>query len=128
MNTSGLLFNPSMTWVGFHLAYDVGYLVKVLTGAHLPDSMHTFLKVVDFHFGPRIFNIKYMCKSCEGLEGSLEKVAGKLNVQRAGGTSSHHAGSDSLLTWDTFRSLRNTFLRRGIMGTPAGIISGIQDI
>ncbi|QHN86427.1 hypothetical protein S83_055375 [Arachis hypogaea] len=28
---SGLLFNKALTWVTFHGAYDIGYLVKILT-------------------------------------------------------------------------------------------------
>jgi CCR4-NOT transcription complex subunit 7/8 len=127
MKSSGLLFNPTMTWIGFHMAYDMGYLVKVLTGADLPESMETFLGVVHRHFGLRIFDIKHLCKSCQGLEGGLEKVAGVLNVQRTAGTSSHNAGSDSLLTWNTFRSLRTAFLRGGIMSGPAGVLFGIQE-
>ncbi|KAJ3696978.1 hypothetical protein LUZ61_000683 [Rhynchospora tenuis] len=123
--SSGLVCNPSKTWIGFHMAYDIAYLMKLLTGRELPDSMEAFLKHVRCCFGSRVYDIKYLCKLC-GIYGGLEKVGGILDVQRAAGHA-HHAGSDSLLTWDTFRSMKANFFRSGIEATHAGIIFGIQE-
>jgi CCR4-NOT transcription complex subunit 7/8 len=126
MLSSGLLFNPSMIWIGFHLAYDIAYLLKVLTGTNLPDSMEGFLNLVCCHFGPTIFDIKYLCKECDGLEGEGLETIALLGVQRLAGTS-HRAGSDSLFTWRTFKTMRTIFFTGGIEVTKAGILFGIQD-
>jgi CCR4-NOT transcription complex subunit 7/8 len=126
MLSSSLLFNPSRTCIVFHLAYDISYLVKVLTGTNLSDSMEGFLNLVWWHFGPRIFDIKYLCKDCEGLEGSLKTIAEILDVQRVAGAS-HHAGSVNLFTSLIFKTMRAIFFTDGIEVTKAGVLFGIQD-
>ncbi|KAJ4790310.1 CCR4-NOT transcription complex subunit 7 [Rhynchospora pubera] len=125
MWSSGVLCNQSKTWIGFHMSYDIGYLMKVLTGTNLPDSMETFQKMVWCHFGFRVYDIKHLCK-LGWLGGGLEQVAGALNVKRAAGHS-HHAGSDSLLAWDTFRRLKATLFMGDITPWVAGILFGIHD-
>ncbi|KAJ4814448.1 CCR4-NOT transcription complex subunit 7 [Rhynchospora pubera] len=123
--SSGLVCNPTKTWIGFHLAYDIAYLMKVLSGREFPDSMEAFLKLVRQYFGSRVYDIKYLCK-LRGICGGLEKVGSILDVKRAAGQA-HHAGSDSLLTWHTFRSMKANFFRTGIEAKHAGIIFGIQE-
>lgn len=125
MWSSGLLCNLSKTWIGFHMAYDMAYLIKVLIGRRLPDSMGSFLKLVEWYFGFKVYDIKHLCKSCN-LSGGLERVAATLNVRQATGLS-HHAGSDSSLTWETFRRMKASFFRSGIEARHAGILFGIQD-
>lgn len=126
LRSSGLLNNQlPKIWIGFHMAYDVAYLIKVLTGEELPDSMEEFLKLVRGCFGFNIYDIKHLCKTCN-LYGGLERVAGSLNVHRKAGFS-HHAGSDSLLTWHTFRRMIENFYRGGIEARQAGVMFGIQD-
>ena len=54
-------------------------------------------------FFPRVFDMKYMCKFCNGLHGGLNKIAEVMSVDRIG--PMHQAGSDSLLTLDTFMKM-----------------------
>ena len=52
--------------------------------------------------------MKHIMKFCNGLYGSLEKVAEALNVVRVAGKN-HQAGSDSLLTLQTFMKLKEVY-------------------
>ncbi|KAJ7004895.1 CCR4-associated factor 1 [Populus alba x Populus x berolinensis] len=100
--TSGLVFNNcSITWITFHGAYDVGFLIKILTRRELPCDMASFLGMVSFFFGVRVYDTKFMMGSIGGLRGGLERVATLLGVERTTGKR-HRAGSDSLLTHQTF--------------------------
>ena len=56
----GLLCNPSNTWIGFYKAYDIGYIINVVTGIDLPDSMETFLNLIRCYFEFRIDDIKHL--------------------------------------------------------------------
>jgi len=88
-----------VNWVTFHCAYDFGYLMKVLTCKALPETESDFFEVFNVFF-PRVFDMKYMSKFCNGLHGGLNKIAEVMKVDRIG--PMHQAGSDSLLTLDTF--------------------------
>jgi CCR4-NOT transcription complex subunit 7/8 len=125
MWSSGLLCNQSKTWIGFHMAYDIAYLIKILIGTRLPDALESFLELVQWYFGFMVFDIKHLCKSCN-ISGGLETVAGTMNVQRIAGLA-HHAGSDSLLTWETFRRMKASFFHGSIEARHAGILFGLQD-
>ncbi|KAJ7963850.1 putative Ccr4-associated factor [Quillaja saponaria] len=106
---SGLLFKTSsMSWVTFHSAYDFGYLIKILIRRELPPNIEAFMWLVEFYFGPRVYDMKYMMKFCNGLYGGLDRVAKTLGVERVAGKS-HQAGSDSLLTLQTFMKLLENF-------------------
>ncbi|KAJ6981776.1 CCR4-associated factor 1 [Populus alba x Populus x berolinensis] len=98
--TSGLVFNNcSITWITFHGAYDFGFLIKILTRRELPCDMASFLGMVSFFFGVRVYDTKFMMGSIGGLRGGLERVAKLLGVERTTG-SRHQAGSDSWLGFD----------------------------
>ncbi|XP_059654806.1 probable CCR4-associated factor 1 homolog 11 [Cornus florida] len=106
---SGLIFRRCpLTWVTFHSAYDFGFLIKLLIGRELPNDLSDFMRLVGFYFGMRVYDIKHMIRYCDGLFGGLERVAKALNVNRVAGKS-HQAGSDSLLTMQTFHKLRNVY-------------------
>jgi CCR4-NOT transcription complex subunit 7/8 len=105
---SGLLWNSNITWVTFHGAYDFGYLIKILIGRELPYDLMAFMRSVVYFFGYRVFDIKHIIKSCQGLYGGLERVANTLGVHRVAGKS-HQAGSDSLLTLQTIMKLNNAY-------------------
>ncbi|KAJ6898835.1 CCR4-associated factor 1 [Populus alba x Populus x berolinensis] len=107
--TSGLVFNNcSITWITFHGAYDFGFLIKILTRRELPCDMASFLGMVSFFFGVRVYDTKFMMGSIGGLRGGLERVAKLLGVERTTG-SRHQAGSDSLLTQQTFVRFKDSY-------------------
>ncbi|XP_021829373.1 probable CCR4-associated factor 1 homolog 11 [Prunus avium] len=102
-----VLHNRSrLTWVTFHGSYDFGYLMKILTRKDLPMDIGGFMGEVEKKFGERVYDIKHLIKPCPGLYGGLENVAQLLQVGRVAGKS-HHAGSDSLLTLQTFMRLKD---------------------
>ncbi|KAK4276256.1 hypothetical protein QN277_019224 [Acacia crassicarpa] len=98
---SGLLLNFHITWVTFHSSYDFGFLIKLLIGRQLPPNVHLFRQLVARFFGPKIYDMKHIIKFCNGLYGGLERVSQTLNVDRVVGNN-HQAGSDSLLTLQTY--------------------------
>lgn len=110
---SGLVGDSSevdLTWVGFQSSYDFGFFIKILSGQKLPDDMDGFKSKVTKYFGPSVFDMKHMItRYCSGVYGGLETVAETLGVARVAGKS-HMAGSDSLLTLQTFVKLMDVCL------------------
>mmetsp|Transcript_106875 Transcript_106875/g.189936 ORF Transcript_106875/g.189936 Transcript_106875/m.189936 type:complete len:368 (+) Transcript_106875:71-1174(+) len=82
-------------WVTFSGAYDLGYLLKLLTsGRPLPRDFSSFDVALNA-FCPRHHELRD-----ELPHGSLDALSRKLSVQRYG--RAHTAGSDALLTLDLF--------------------------
>ncbi|GMI88180.1 CCR4- associated factor 1b [Hibiscus trionum] len=109
MWSSGLLRNRccgGLTWITFHGAYDLGFLMKILTQAPLPADFDSFMQQMVHIFGGNIFDIKHTFNFLR-MYGGLEKVAKLLNLTRQAG-SCHQAGSDSLLTLQCFMELNKT--------------------
>lgn len=102
MMMSGLVLNDDIKWISFHSSYDFGYLLKTLTCSSLPNDESMFLDLLHIYF-PCIYDIKYMMTSVEGLYGGLNTLADLLQIERIGPV--HQAGSDSLLTAQTFFAL-----------------------
>ncbi|KAL5699395.1 hypothetical protein ACHQM5_030305 [Ranunculus cassubicifolius] len=107
-----LFVNKKTTWVGFHSAYDFGYMIKILTGKPLPEKLSRFKSLVKDYFGCQVYDLKYVIKDCRqpgpGLYGGLDKIAKAMNVNRAAGIC-HQAGSDSLLTMQTYNAVLGRF-------------------
>ncbi|XP_062184239.1 probable CCR4-associated factor 1 homolog 11 [Phragmites australis] len=123
--SSGLVCNSDVVWVTFHSAYDFGYLIKLLMGRQLPKSMADFLKYVRVYFG-QVYDVKHMMRYCGDLFGGLERVAATLKVERTAGRC-HQAGSDSVLTWDTFRQIKQLyFAKEGSVEFCAGVLFGLE--
>lgn len=99
---SGLVLDDDVRWLSFHSGYDFGYLVKSLTCTELPNDEAGFLELLRLYF-PNIYDMKYMMTSCDGLHGGLQSLADAVQVERVG--PMHQAGSDSLLTAQTFFKL-----------------------
>lgn len=106
LTVSGVVLNDDIRWIAFHSGYDFAYLLKLVTGQDLPDAEQDFFSMLWYYF-PRIYDIKYLMRSCPNLVGGLDRLASELDVHRIG--SRHQAGSDSLLTAKTFISLRRKF-------------------
>ncbi|GJN01272.1 hypothetical protein PR202_ga18525 [Eleusine coracana subsp. coracana] len=130
MMSSGLVCNHNhggavVTWVTFHSAYDFAYLLKLLMGRKLPSSMADFLRYVRVFFGDNVYDVKHMMRFCGDLYGGLDRVAATLGVQRAAGRS-HQAGSDSVLTWDTFRKMKQIYFPKSVITPFAGVLFGLE--
>ncbi|KAK3032334.1 hypothetical protein RJ639_035385 [Escallonia herrerae] len=119
--SSGIVLNDNVHWVTFHSGYDFGYLLKLLTCQHLPDTQVGFFNLINMYF-PTLYDIKHLMRFCNSLHGGLNKLAELLDVERIG--ICHQAGSDSLLTCCTFLKLKENFFS----GTPekyAGVLYGL---
>ncbi|MCL7033538.1 hypothetical protein MKW94_022267 [Papaver nudicaule] len=116
-----IFYNYSVNWISFHGGYDFAYLIKILIHPEpLPTRLEDFMRLVTRFFGTRVYDIKHMMKSCEGLFGGLEKVGKTLGVDREVGNC-HQAGSDSLLTLRTFFKLyAKHFTNQDIHGAYGG--------
>jgi len=121
---SGLLFNSRVSWVTFHSSYDFGYLVKILTQDLLPSRLEDFLSILTQIFGQNVYDMKHMIKFCN-LYGGLERVATKLKVSRAVGNS-HQAASDSLLTWQAFKKMKDIYFFNNGITAHAGVLFGLE--
>lgn len=104
--TSGLVLNEDVTWLSFHSGYDLGHLLKLLTNTNLPQVEGEFFELLRIYF-PKVYDVKYLMKSCRYLKGGLQEVADQLEVRRIG--PQHQAGSDSLLTGLTFFRMKEMF-------------------
>lgn len=99
---SGLVLNDDVRWISFHSSYDFGYLLKTLTCTELPLDEQQFLDLLHTFF-PYVYDVKYMMTAVEGMYGGLSGLADTLQVERIG--PMHQAGSDSLLTAQTYFAL-----------------------
>ena len=99
---SGLVLSDDVKWVSFHSSYDFGYLLKTLTCQELPVLEDAFMDLLHIYF-PYIYDIKYMMTAVDGMHGGLSGLGDTLQVERIG--PMHQAGSDSLLTAQTYFAL-----------------------
>ena len=53
--------------------------MKVLTGEDLPETENGFFELMSFYFS-RVYDVKYLMKSCKNLKGGLQDVADQLDV------------------------------------------------
>ena len=74
----------------------------MLTCEDLPSEEGDFLELLLTYF-PCIYDVKYIMTLTDGLHGGLSALADSLQVERIG--PMHQAGSDSLLTAQTYFAL-----------------------
>lgn len=125
--TSGLVLNEKVHWIGFATQYDVGYMLKALTCQQLPDAEADFFELVQLFF-PNLYDIKGLpvVKFMAELQGGLNKLADSLDVKRIG--LCHQAGSDSLLTAETFfKLIRKYYPNLEYVKQHSGKIAGLGD-
>ncbi|KAK4736793.1 hypothetical protein R3W88_000490 [Solanum pinnatisectum] len=120
--SSGLVCNDSVSWVTFQGANDIGYLLKILRGRNLPDSLDVFFDFVKVFFGGKLYDVKRLMRHFHNLHGGLDRVAGQLGLVRVAGRQ-HQAGSDSLLTCHLFYKMRNDYFVNGV--PDAGVCHGL---
>jgi len=109
--TSGIILDDEVSWLSFHSGYDFGYLLKILTNDSLPSEESEFFELLRLYF-PRVYDVKYLMKSCKSLKGGLQEVSELLELERIG--PQHQAGSDSLLTGAAFFKMREMFFEDNI--------------
>lgn len=122
---SGVVLNDEVKWVSFHSGYDFGYFLKVLTCQNLPSDELKFHQILKIYF-PIIYDMKYLMRSCRGLRGGLNDIADELLIYRIG--PQHQAGSDSLLTLQTFLKMKSDYFDDKIDEKYVGILFGIGPI
>ncbi|KAG8891802.1 hypothetical protein FRB99_003347, partial [Tulasnella sp. 403] len=91
--TSGLVLFDEVTWLSYASQNDMGYLLKILTGAPLPTLETEFRELLSLWF-PRIYDVKYIMKITRPIKIGLQELADEFQVARAGPPQ---AGSDSHL-------------------------------
>ncbi|CAD6245220.1 unnamed protein product [Miscanthus lutarioriparius] len=125
MMSSGIVLNDDVQWVTFHSGHDFGYLLRLLTGREMPNTLDEFLKLTNTFF-PVLYDIKHLMKFCGGgLYGGLSKLGELLKIERVG--IGHQAGSDSLLTLQCFMKLKQLYLKESVKlydGVLFGLIPG----
>jgi len=109
--TSGIILSEDIYWLSFHSGYDFGYLLKLLMNQALPPEESDFFDLLRLYF-PKIYDVKYLMKSCKSLKGGLQEVSEILELERVG--PQHQAGSDSLLTGAAFFKMREMFFEDNI--------------
>ncbi len=85
--------------------------MSLLTAQNLPKTESEFFETLRLYF-PNVYDVKYLMKSCKNLKGGLQEVANELEVPRIG--PQHQAGSDSLLTGQTFFKMKEMFFEDDI--------------
>jgi len=103
---SGLILNENINWVTFHGIYDFAYLLKLVSNLSLPTEEGSFYAMLDTYF-PNYYDTRQLINNFSWLKGSLNKIAGDLDVQRIGAV--HQAGSDSLITAKLFYRIAEQF-------------------
>ena len=124
--SSGLILVDDVRWISFHSGYDFGYLIKLLTCKPLPAHEEDFFLLLHTYF-PCVFDEKHMMRDpmCnERLRGGLNKLAEDLNVKRVG--AMHQAGSDSLVTLETYFQLCKDYFKGDIDNANfVGVLHGL---
>ena len=68
------IFSPSLA-----SGYDFGYLLRALTNQKLPEHESDFFQLLSIFFS-KVYDVKYLMKSCKNLKGGLQEVADQLKV------------------------------------------------
>ncbi|KAH9361670.1 hypothetical protein HPB48_005177 [Haemaphysalis longicornis] len=102
----GVVLSKDVKLICFHGAYDVAYLLRLLTNGPLTQDISEFIEVMRLYF-PVVYDVKHLAQTCTYLKGGLKTMADKLELEKIG--RRHQAGSDSLLTGEVFFKIREIF-------------------
>ncbi|QSL66876.1 hypothetical protein MERGE_001263 [Pneumocystis wakefieldiae] len=106
--SSGFVLLDCVKWTSFHSSYDFGYLLKIMICNCLPVEENEFYELLHIFF-PKLYDIKYIIKFTNSLEGGLQDIADDLRISRTG--LGHQAGSGSFLIARVFFELKMNFLK-----------------
>lgn len=72
---NGSLFQPECHWIGFHTDHDFAYLLALLTGQEIPDTVSVFFDSLSTYVNT-FHDLKVISERCPDLHrGSLNKLA-----------------------------------------------------
>lgn len=120
---SGLVLNDEITYVTFHSGYDFAYLLRAVTSDSLPESQDEFFEMLKMYF-PEFYDLKFVVRGFEKFRGGLNRVADVTRVTRVGKT--HQAGSDSLVTLETFFKVKSELYSQGGLEDNKNLICGLN--
>lgn len=106
LTVSGVGLSDDVKLICFHGAYDMAYLLRLLTNKPLPAEKSEFIEVMKIYF-PVVYDVQYLVQTCTNLTGGLKTLADKLELKQTG--TRHQAGSDSWLTGEVFFKIRDIF-------------------
>ena len=70
-----------MKWVVFHGSSDFAYLLRLVLGEELPQTIDDFYKTMKLYF-PNIYDLKYIIKDIPGLKDvGLAKLSYEIGVR-----------------------------------------------
>ncbi|KAF8643523.1 hypothetical protein HU200_013343 [Digitaria exilis] len=119
-----------LTWVAFGGAYDMAYLVKMLSNFQpLPETREDFIAQVRTLLGGRVFDAKYMAENCGrgDLRGvGLRNVAVNLGVPKPIVEQPCLAGPKSLTACRIHTIMRMHVLSQDDVASHEGLIDGLQ--
>lgn len=70
-----------MKWVVFHGSSDFAYLLRLVVGEELPQTIDDFYKTMKTYF-PNIYDLKYIIKDIPGLKDvGLAKLSYEIGVR-----------------------------------------------
>ncbi|KAH9361214.1 hypothetical protein HPB48_001572 [Haemaphysalis longicornis] len=80
---SGVVLPDDVKLICFHGAYDMAYLLKLLTNKPLPAEKSEFIEVMKIYF-PAVYDFQYLVQTCMNLTGGLKTLADKLVLEPTG--------------------------------------------
>ncbi|CAM8946763.1 unnamed protein product [Rhodiola kirilowii] len=105
--------NSRVTWITFNGAYDLGYMIKILTNTYLPQNLESFMALVTGYFGNNVFDVKHMTtRLCQSITGGLDRIASKLGVARVDGPRRRTVSN----AWVTLQLFNRIKTKRGQNG------------
>ncbi|XP_010932240.1 probable CCR4-associated factor 1 homolog 7 [Elaeis guineensis] len=121
--SSGAVLDDSVEWITSDGGYDIGFLLRILTGRMLPETLEEFFELVNIFF-PTLYDVKHLTTFCDDdLDGGLVQVAELLGVENVG--LCRQAGCDSLLTTRVFRKMKERYFD-GAIEQYSGSLHGLN--
>lgn len=125
LTMSGLVLNPSITWITFHGFIDIAFLLHILTGCDLPEKVPDFVSILHIFF-PRLFDLKLLLANQQHFSGSLIKIARELKVKDD--LKYFQSADESRLTMIVFFKIRELVFKNMIDDKLNGRLFYLQSI